>query len=152
MADSVSSQKRSEVMARVRSRDTRPEMVVRRGLHARGFRYRLHVKDLPGKPDMVFRKYGAVVLINGCFWHGHDCQLYRFPKSNTSYWIPKIRGNIERDKRHMRALRERGWRILIIWECALKGRNKLPLVCVLDDSSRWLINGSQFQEIAGVAG
>ncbi|MCE2472549.1 MAG: DNA mismatch endonuclease Vsr, partial [Anaerolineae bacterium] len=97
MTDTVSPEKRSQVMARVGSKDTKPELLIRKGLHARGFRYRLHVKSLPGKPDLVFPRYKSVIQINGCFWHGHACPRCRMPSSNTEYWNRKIARNMERD-------------------------------------------------------
>jgi DNA mismatch endonuclease (patch repair protein) len=124
--DSVSSSRRSEIMGRVRSRDTRPEMVVRRLTHALGYRYRLHVKELPGKPDMVFRPRKKVIFIHGCFWHRHpNCALARLPRSRVSFWLQKLEGNRQRDLKSERALREANWRVLTIWECELGDINKL---------------------------
>jgi DNA mismatch endonuclease (patch repair protein) len=108
---------RSKNMAAIRSKDTRPEMVVRRALHAAGFRYRLHRKDLPGKPDIVLPRYKTVVFVNGCFWHGHTCSDGHLPKSNTAYWAPKIARNAERDRIHRVALEAAGWAVIVIPEC-----------------------------------
>lgn len=149
MVDTVTAAKRSEVMAKVGSKDTRPELIVRRGLHARGFRYRLHDAKLPGKPDLVFPRYKAVIFVNGCFWHGHDCGLYRFPKSNTEYWTRKISGNVTRDREHIKRLRELGWRVLNIWECALKGKARLQSDEILHAASTWLRGNSTVHQIAG---
>ena len=115
--DTVSPEKRSEVMRRVRSKDTTPEMEVRRWLHRRGFRYRLHSTGLPGKPDITLKRYGAVVFVHGCFWHWHGCKNSRMPNSNVKYWQQKIAGNVERDKSHRSALENAGWRVVVIWEC-----------------------------------
>lgn len=107
-------------MARVRSRDTKPEMMVRRLVHAMGYRYRLHAKDLPGKPDLVFRSREKVVFIHGCFWHRHaGCALARLPKSRQDFWLPKLDANRQRDANNERALRDAGWDVLTIWECEL---------------------------------
>ena len=136
-------------MALVGSKDTKPELLIRRGLHRLGFRYRLHVKDLPGKPDMVFPRYKAVIQIHGCFWHGHSCKLYRFPKSNTDYWTRKISRNVERDAANRQSLIDKGWRMLTIWECALKGRERLELSQVIIQASDWLRSASSVSEIKG---
>lgn len=118
--DSVTPTRRSEIMARVRSRDTKPEMVVRRLVHAMGYRYRLHAKDLPGKPDLVFRSRKKVVFIHGCFWHRHaECALARLPKSRQDFWLPKLDANRQRDAKNECALRAAGWGVLTIWECEL---------------------------------
>ena len=136
-------------MALVGSKDTKPELLIRRGLHRLGFRYRLHVKELPGKPDIVFPRYKAVIQIHGCFWHGHKCPLYRFPKSNTDYWQRKIARNIQRDSANRQSLSDLGWRLLTIWECAIKGREKLELSQVIYQASDWLRSASAESEIRG---
>ena len=114
-------------MAGIRSANTSPEMLLRRGLHALGWRYRLHGSGLPGKPDLVFPSCRAVSFANGCFWHGHDCHLFKWPKSREEFWRTKIGGNIVRDSRVRDQLRAQGWRIADVWECSLKGRERLPL-------------------------
>jgi DNA mismatch endonuclease (patch repair protein) len=119
------------MMAGIGPADTKPEMILRRGLHAMGWRYRLHDRKLPGRPDMVFPGRKAVILVNGCFWHGHDCHLFKWPKSREQFWRDKIIGNIDRDGRNRGALAALGWRIADVWECALKGRERLPLDQVL---------------------
>ena len=151
MTDTVSVERRSEIMALVRSKDTKPELLIRKGLHALGFRYRLHVKDLPGKPDLVFPRYKSVILIHGCFWHGHSCPLCRFPKTNTEYWNRKIARNIERDISNRQFLHDEGWRVLTIWECALNGREKLGLNQVFAMVSEWLLSKKSICEIKGEA-
>jgi DNA mismatch endonuclease (patch repair protein) len=107
-------------MSKVRGKDTKPEMAVRRYLHARGLRYRLHVPTLPGKPDLVLKSYGALVLVHGCFWHGHkDCRKGRPSKSRQDFWVPKIQANRVRDQRTSRKLRSLGWRVYVIWQCQI---------------------------------
>lgn len=124
--DNLSQIERSEIMARVRSRDTRPEMLVRGLIFALGYRYRLHAKDLPGRPDIVFRRLRKVIFIHGCFWHRHpDCSLARLPKSKPDFWIPKLEGNRKRDEKNSRDLRRRGWAVMTIWECQLVNTERL---------------------------
>jgi DNA mismatch endonuclease, patch repair protein len=125
--DRVSAQIRSRMMSRIHGKDTQPEMLVRRYLHAAGYRYRLHVSSLPGKPDIVFPQRKVCVFVNGCFWHGcPKCADGRHkPKSNRGYWLTKIRQNKERDRLHVRKLRTAGWKVLIIWECEIVNRSKL---------------------------
>ncbi len=151
MTDTISPEKRSQVMARVRSRDTKPELLIRKGLHARGFRYRLHVKELPGKPDLVFPRYEAIIQINGCFWHGHSCPQCRMPSSNAEYWNRKIARNVERDISNRQSLLDAGWRVLTIWECALTGKSKLEFNQVVALASEWLLSTILFSEIEGKA-
>lgn len=113
-------------MAGIQGKNTGPEMIVRRTLFSAGYRYRLYRKDLPGTPDIVLPRYRCVIFVNGCFWHGHEnCRLFRLPKSNTEFWRAKIEGNIARDRKKYDALAERGWRIIIVWECAVKGAQRL---------------------------
>ena len=117
---------RSRTMRAVKSKDTKPEMIIRRLVSALGFRYRLHRADLPGKPDLVFGPRRKVIFVHGCFWHGHDCKRgARVPKTNTEYWIAKIGRNRQRDENSTAALLAMGWRVRIIWECALKDRDAL---------------------------
>lgn len=106
-------------MAAVRSKNTAPEMLVRRLVHGMGYRYRIHRSDLPGKPDLVFRKKRKIIFVHGCFWHVHGCALSHFPKSNSSYWTPKLKRNRARDAKHLTALKADGWRCLVVWECEL---------------------------------
>ena len=123
--DTLSPAQRSERMSRVRSRDTKPELLVRKLVHGLGYRYRLHRKDLPGKPDLVFGPRRKVILVHGCFWHGHDdpnCKLARAPKSRVEFWGPKLARNRERDREVERRLNESGWEALILWECELRDR------------------------------
>ena len=121
MADRVSSAARSAIMARVKSTDTTPEMAVRRIVHGLGYRFRLHRRDLPGTPDLVFPKYRAVVFVNGCFWHQHECPRgRRQPSSNQEYWNAKLARNVARDRSSESELQQLGWRLLIIWECQIQ--------------------------------
>lgn len=118
--DTLSPRERSERMARVRGKNTHPELVVRKLAFSLGYRYRLHARDLPGNPDMVFRNRRKVIFIHGCFWHRHAaCALARLPKSRLDFWVPKLEGNKKRDKRNKRALARDGWKVLTIWECQL---------------------------------
>ena len=111
-------------MSRIRSTNTAPEDAARKWLHAKGMRYRKNVSSLPGKPDIVMRKYNAIIFVHGCFWHKHDCGRFILPKTNTEYWSKKIERNVERDKRVTNQLRKEGWRVFVIWECQLH-KNKL---------------------------
>ena len=120
-------------MSRIRSKDTKPELIVRRYLHSHGYRYRINVKQLPGTPDIVLRKYKTVIFINGCFWHGHEgCRYFIMPKSNTVFWKKKIDRNKERDIEKRIQLRKLGWHTIIIWECELKPNNKTTTLQALD--------------------
>jgi DNA mismatch endonuclease, patch repair protein len=121
MADNLNKETRSYNMSRIGAKNTRPELAVRKALFARGFRYKLHDKRLPGKPDMVLVKYRTVIFIHGCFWHSHDgCSKAVMPKSNTEYWTSKILNNTLRDKSHTEALMSEGWQVIVVWECELK--------------------------------
>lgn len=124
MVDSLTPAERSERMSRIRSRDTKPELWVRKALHADGFRFRLHRGDLPGRPDIVLPKYGTVVFVQGCYWHAHHCQKGRIPATRRDFWKGKFEGNKKRDARNARALRVAGWRVLTIWECDLATATK----------------------------
>ena len=125
-------------MASIRATDTRPELLIRKALHARGFRYRLHVKEIPGKPDLVLPKYRAVILVHGCFWHGHGCTIFRWPKTRQEFWRNKIGGNSARDALVRGRLHDDGWRIATIWECSLKGKKRLPVSEIIDSLAIWL--------------
>lgn len=118
--DIVDKHTRSRMMAGIRSKDTWPEMAVRRFLHGMGLRYRLHGKDLPGTPDLVFPKYKTVIFVHGCFWHGHDCRYFKLPKTRTEFWLEKISGNKARDVRNLDALRVIGWNVIVIHECEIR--------------------------------
>ncbi len=131
-------EQRHRCMAAVKGTDTRPEMLVRRYLHARGFRYGLHNRKLPGSPDLVFRSIRTVVFVNGCFWHGHEnCKYHRIPKSNSAFWSNKINRNRERDAAVQAALEAKGWNVIIIWECDLKNKDRREKI--LDELARRLL-------------
>jgi DNA mismatch endonuclease (patch repair protein) len=149
MADVVSPEVRSRMMSGIRGKNTKPEMVMRRGLHATGFRYLLHDKRLPGKPDLVFPKHRAVILVHGCFWHGHDCHLFKWPKTRKGFWRKKIERNREIDENALIELAISGWRYCVIWECALKGRSKLASGEVIRRTTKWLQSPTRKLEITG---
>lgn len=126
--DTLTARERSRRMALVRDKDTQPELAVRRLVHRLGFRYRLHDGSLPGKPDLVFGSRRKVIFVHGCFWHRHarrGCPLARLPKSRLDFWLPKLEGNRERDKRQRAALRRLGWKVLVVWECELADSDRL---------------------------
>ena len=120
--DIISPEQRSALMSRIRGKDTQIELDVRHGLHALGFRYRLGGAGLPGRPDIVLPRYRTAVFVHGCFWHRHDCHLFRLPKTRTEFWDQKIGANRERDLRNTAHLHELGWRVEVIWECELRGK------------------------------
>jgi len=121
MADVHKPEVRSYNMSQIQAKDTKPEMMVRKFLHSNGFRYRLHVKDLPGKPDLVLPKYNSVIFVHGCFWHAHeDCKYFKIPKTRAEWWKKKLYGNKERDEQNIEKLEEEGWNVIVVWECELK--------------------------------
>jgi DNA mismatch endonuclease (patch repair protein) len=139
-------------MSRIRGKDTKPELLIRKGLFARGFRYRLHQKELPGKPDLVLRRYGAVIFVHGCFWHGHDCHLFTVPKSNTEFWSNKIRANCARDEANRRELLAGGWRVLEVWECAIRGKHRMSSEAVIEVIAGWLRSEQTIGSVRSVRG
>lgn len=136
MSDHLSAEKRSWNMSHIRSKDSKPETLVRKYLFSKGFRYRKNVKQLPGCPDIVLPKYKTVICVNGCFWHKHDCPRFVWPKSNTEYWKAKITGNVERDKKNYAELQSLGWNVLIIWECELKKKTIDDTMCRIENQLR----------------
>lgn len=150
MTDVHTQAQRTRNMSAIRSKDTRPEMLVRRGLHSRGFRYRLHQKALPGHPDIVMAQHNLVIFVHGCFWHGHECHLFQWPSSRADFWKTKITRNREVDAKALEALRARNWRTVTVWECALRGRRKMPLNEVLDRIETVIRSGRQHEEIVGL--
>ncbi len=139
MADVVDPATRSRMMAGIRGKNTKPELLIRKALHARGFRYRLHC-DLPGKPDICLPRHRAVIFVHGCFWHGHDCHLFKWPKTRPEFWRAKIARNREVDRLAEERLLADGWRVATVWECAIKGRHRLQLPDVLDTLQAWLVS------------
>lgn len=149
MADIVTPDVRSRMMSAVRGKDTKPELVIRRALHARGFRYRLHSTRLPGKPDLVLPRYRAALFVHGCFWHGHDCHLFRLPGTRREFWEAKIARNRSRDREVRTRLHEDGWRQVVIWECAIRGRGRMNFENLMHGVSLWLTGDSETLEIRG---
>ena len=149
MVDIVPADVRSRMMSGIRGKNTRPEMLIRKGLFALGLRYRVHGKRLPGRPDLVFHKYKSVVLVDGCFWHGHVCPLFKWPSSNVDFWRNKILRNRELDRVNSKSLKSQGWRIFRIWECALKGPSKRPLEEVVTRTASWIRTGAASNELRG---
>jgi DNA mismatch endonuclease (patch repair protein) len=149
MVDVLTAQQRQFNMSRIRGGDTKPEMTIRRGLHSLGLRYRLHARTLPGRPDLVFPRYRAVILVHGCFWHGHHCHLFRMPATRPEFWQNKIDANRQRDSTTHIALRADGWRILTVWECSLKGSEKWPLQLLLDTAAAFVRGSEVEREIEG---
>lgn len=133
MTDVHSKKVRSHNMASIRNKDTKPEMIVRRFLFSKGFRFRINVKSLPGKPDIVLKKYRTVIFINGCFWHGHEgCKYFVIPQTRTEWWTEKIRKNKERDSETREKLRGAGWNIIVVWECQLKPKQRMTSLSVIE--------------------
>ena len=149
MADVHTNEVRSKNMAAIKAKDTKPELYIRKALFKKGFRYKLHDKKLPGKPDLVFPKYKAVIFVHGCFWHGHDCHLFKWPSTRPDFWYQKIKRNIEVDKNNYKKLKKYGWRVLTIWECALKGKTRKPAEKIIDEAGNWLIAGKRDKVIKG---
>ncbi|MBY6203251.1 very short patch repair endonuclease [Maritalea mobilis] len=136
---------RSEMMSRIRSKDTKPEMLLRKGLHAAGYRFRLHVSGLPGKPDIVLPRFRSVIFVHGCFWHGHSgCKNYRIPKTRTEFWTTKIAANRDRDSRAMASLLDSGWRVLVVWECATR---TISLDRLIQTVVAWLQGTARYLEL-----
>ena len=136
------------MMSGIRGKNTKPELLIRKALHARGFRYRLHC-DLPGKPDICLPKHRAVIFVHGCFWHGHNCALFHWPKTHEAFWREKIRANRERDQGNEDKLSALGWRCAVIWECALKGKERLPSDQAIGRIAEWLVSRQENLVITG---
>ncbi|HET7832483.1 MAG TPA: DNA mismatch endonuclease Vsr [Gallionella sp.] len=143
MADVVDKATRSRMMSGIRAKDTRPELFIRKGLHALGFRYRLHARDIPGKPDMVFPKYNALIEVHGCFWHGHGCSYFKWPKSNQAFWKEKIKLNRQRDRRSLATQEQLGWRVLVVWECAVRKNMSEHNFDVVNLVAQWLVQDTK---------
>lgn len=136
------------MMSGIRCKNTRPEMLIRSRLHKNGFRYRLHDRKLPGKPDIILKKYRAVIFIHGCFWHKHECHLFKWPQTRPEFWRNKINRNFSNDQKAVAALRNSGWRVCIVWECTLKGK-KSDLDAVIAKITAWLASVEPALELAG---
>jgi DNA mismatch endonuclease (patch repair protein) len=145
--DNVDTKTRSKMMSNIKSKNTKPEVIIRKKLFARGYRYSLHSKKLGGKPDIVLKKYNAVIFIHGCFWHMHDCSLFVLPKTRTEFWKSKFTGNKIRDEKNISTLRENGWRVGIVWECSVKGKKELELNQIVDLIDEWLKSNVEIFEI-----
>ncbi|SFO21503.1 DNA mismatch endonuclease, patch repair protein [Nitrosospira briensis] len=148
MTDIVDAATRSRMMSGIRAINTKPELHVRSLLHRQGFRFRLHVRDLPGKPDIVLPRHHAVIFVHGCFWHGHDCPLFRIPSTRPDFWQTKIDRNRENDHRATAALNAAGWRTLTVWECAIRGRRRLDDVALTGFIDTWLRSNNPNLELA----
>lgn len=151
MADIKSSEARSKNMSAIKSANTRPEIKIRKALFAKGYRYRLHDKKLPGKPDIVLPKYNTIIFINGCFWHGHkNCYLYKQPANNREFWGQKIEANRKRDEEVIGMLLDKKWKVLVIWECSIKGRYKLPFKEVIHRIEEFIHSDESYAEIRSI--
>jgi DNA mismatch endonuclease, patch repair protein len=141
---------RSKNMRAIRNRDTKPEMFIRRALHAIGFRFRLNVAALPGTPDLLFPKYRAVIFVHGCFWHGHHCHMFKVPETRKEFWVKKIENNILRDAVTRQQLLDAGWRVAIVWECALRGKHRMTADTLISSLTAWLTDiTNESAEFAG---
>ena len=136
-------------MASIHSKDTEPDIIVRKLLHARGCRYRIHYKGLPGKPDLVFPKHRAVIFVNGCFWHGHNCHIFNPKRTLSISWAAKIKNNVKRDHTNLDKLQDRDWKTLVVWECAIQGKEKLPREELFRTIESWLLYDPMNAEIVG---
>ena len=150
MTDVFSKEKRSEIMSKIRSKDTKPEMIIRKNLHGMGYRYRLHIKDLPGKPDIYLPKYKTVIEVMGCFWHGHNCHLGSSPNSNKDYWVNKITRNKERDLLNKKLILEKGLDLLVVWECSIMGKTSRELGNLLGEIESFITDSRNYHEIQGM--
>ena len=150
MSDVLSPESRSKNMRAIRGKNTHPELLLRKLLFGRGFRFRLHVKTMPGKPDIVLPKYLVAILVHGCFWHGHECYLFKLPISRRDFWRTKIAQNRMRDIRDTDALLQSGWRVLCVWECALKGKLRWDHDELCDQISRWILCGGEHEKYSEI--
>lgn len=149
MVDVLSAKERSEMMSRIRSKDTAPELCVRKLLWHAGFRYQLHARGLPGRPDLVLTKWQAVVFVHGCFWHRHqDCPLFRLPKTRSAFWDTKLTANRQRDAAVVQTLAAEGWRIAVVWECSVRASG----AAVGDGLAQWLRSGAPDVQVGAVKG
>ncbi|MFT8723262.1 MAG: DNA mismatch endonuclease Vsr [Acetobacter malorum] len=140
---------RSRNMAAIQGKNTRPELMIRKALHAEGFRFRLHRRDLPGKPDLVLPRFRAVIFVHGCFWHHHTCHLFKWPATRPEFWQQRIGRNVENDARALEQLQKAGWRTAVVWECALKGKTRLAPAVIVQTLSSWLHSDEQTLTVQG---
>lgn len=147
MTDVVDTATRSRMMAGIQGKNTSPELLIRKALHAKGFRFRIHAKHLPGKPDLVLPKYKAAIFVHGCFWHGHDCRFFKVPQTRPEFWMEKIGKNRSRDLVQVKALLASGWRVLIIWECATRSMKKQKTTLLVNLVGDWLVTGAEYLEL-----
>lgn len=147
MADVVSPEKRSQIMAGIRAKNTKPELALRQAMHRLGFRYRLHAKYLPGRPDIVLPKYRAVVLVHGCFWHGHGCRLFKLPSTRVEFWSQKIERNRANDALATSRLLSSGWRVAVVWECSIRSP-RAQGAKIAEKLADWLRSQSPLLELA----
>ncbi|WP_283147489.1 very short patch repair endonuclease [Silvimonas soli] len=154
MTDVVDPATRSRMMSGIKGKNTSPEVMIRKALHARGFRFRLYVKTLPGKPDLILPKYKTVILVHGCFWHGHNCRYFKVPKTRTAFWLDKIAHNRARDEREYLALKALGWRVLVVWECAVRAARRDAGFQLVEFIAGWLRGEDEEAQISerGVEG
>lgn len=151
MTDVLSPTQRSYCMSRIRGKNTKPERLIREGLFALGFRYRLHQRNLPGCPDLVLSKYRAVIFVHGCLWHGHECELFHWPRTNPFFWRKKITRNCRNDGCNLAKLKSAGWRTLVVWECALRGKNRMNGQRLIRRVANWVLSQKGRGEITGSA-
>lgn len=146
--DIFTREKRSQIMSVVRGKDTKPEVMLRKALFNKGFRYGMHIKEIEGKPDMYLKKYNATIFFHGCFWHGHNCKAGALPKTRTEFWKDKVESNKYRDSKIIKILKDKGFRILIVWGCSFKGKGKGRFECVVNETVEWLTSGNDIREIS----
>ncbi|WP_418135452.1 very short patch repair endonuclease [Oceanimonas smirnovii] len=146
MADVHSPEVRSKNMRAIRGRDTKPELIIRKGLHHLGFRYRISPPELPGKPDLYFPKFRAVIFVHGCFWHAHRCYMFHLPATRREFWKEKLNKSVQRDQKVIQALLRKGLRVLVVWECSVKGKKKIKRELLIDGIARWLYSENVLSE------
>lgn len=147
--DIVDQATRSRMMSGIRNKNTRPELAIRKALHGRGYRYRLHVAALPGKPDIVLPKFRAAIFVHGCFWHGHKCHLFKIPGTRAEFWLKKFETNRLNDAKAVAELESLGWRIAVVWECAIRGKENQELTQLIDALAEWVQSTCRFREFCG---
>lgn len=150
MVDVHDKKTRSRNMAAIKRGNTKPELWLRKRLHALGFRYRVSAPNLPGKPDIVLPKYHAAIFVHGCFWHAHKCHLFKLPATRTEWWKEKLYTNRARDIRTRRQLISQGWKVLVVWECAIKGKKKITEEALIQIISYWILNNPESSECSGI--